>query len=61
MARKQRIIVRLKGGLAIVQPSTIPEGVEVEVRDFDILELEGGTRKEDGKPYMPRVFARAGD
>lgn len=52
-----RILIRLKGGLATPDPSTIPKGVELEIRDFDILNLSGDTVKTEGdQSYIEHLY-----
>jgi len=47
----QRIIVTVFGGVAEVEPSTIPEGIEVEIRDYDILDKNESTKTDNNGDY----------
>lgn len=53
-----RIIVTVSGGVAEVVQSTIPEGIEVEIRDYD---QDGGTvdvKEDDYGRYVESIWSR---
>lgn len=53
----KRILITVNGGIAEVKQSTIPEGIEVEVRDYDTLSLD--TKKDDfGDYYEETLWSR---
>lgn len=55
-----RIIVTVDGGVAEVDQSTIPKGIEVEIRDYDCGRYGSDDVKEDdnGDIYIERVWSR---
>jgi len=53
MSQKKTIFVTVLGGVAEVDTTTVPEGVEVEIVDFDELD-------ETDTDYLTRLSVKAG-
>lgn len=53
------ILVRVDGGVATVVESTVPEGVVVEIVDFDNLRLTAKCNEDDWKYLSPEAKAFA--
>lgn len=62
MSNTQKIVVIVDGGL-VQDIHHIPEGVEVEVRDFDIegVQLEELMQTENGEKYINALYTYQGE
>lgn len=53
-----RIIVTVSGGVAEVDQSTIPEGIEIEIRDYDCDGYDNVKKDDNGSRYVEYIWSR---
>lgn len=54
-----RILITVIAGIAEVDQSTIPAGIEVEIRDYDVLDYaEDIKQDEHGEHYAETLWSR---
>jgi len=54
----KRILITVTSGVAEVDQSTIPEGIEVEVRDYDIQGIKDIKEDNCGDLYNETLWTR---
>lgn len=52
----KRILITVTGGIAEVDQATIPEGIEVEIRDFDVIVPSLETKQDDAGDYYEETL-----